>query len=172
MRLPFMHGFVNDRWAKCINVMLEKKKGVRKFHMLRIIGLVEADFNTALKIFFAKKMIQNAERTSLTEEQWGGRPGRTATEPALRKMLAFEYGRALFVTMALFANDAVACFDRMVPNLSTLVARKYGVASNVMRSHNMTIERMEHGVRTSHGDSVSFTEMVMSQVGIRINLVA
>ena len=90
--------------------------------MLRIIGLVEADFNTALKIFFAKKMIQNAERTSLTEEQWGGRPGRTATEPALRKMLAFEYGRALFVTMALFANDAVACFDRMVPNLSTLVA--------------------------------------------------
>ena len=66
------------------------KKGVRMIHMLRIIGLVEADFNTALKIFFAKKMIQNAERTSLTEEQWGGRPGRTATKPALRKMLAFE----------------------------------------------------------------------------------
>ena len=83
---------------------------------------MEADFNTALKIFFAKKMIQNAERTSLMEEQWGECPGRTATESALRKMLAFEYGHALFVTVALFANDAVACFDRMVPNLSTLVA--------------------------------------------------
>ena len=51
MRQSFMHGSVNDRWAKCINIMLEKKKGVQKIHMLRIIGLVEADFNTALKIF-------------------------------------------------------------------------------------------------------------------------
>lgn len=66
---------------------------------------------------FAKHLIANSENSNLTEEQWGGRPGRTATDPALRKMLAFEYGRALYVTIALFANDAVACFDRMVPNL-------------------------------------------------------
>lgn len=39
MRLPFMYGFKNDRWAKCIDVMLEKKKGVRKIHQLRIIGV-------------------------------------------------------------------------------------------------------------------------------------
>ena len=49
MRMPFMYGFMNDRWAKCIDVMLEKKAGERKIHQLRIIGLVEADFNTALK---------------------------------------------------------------------------------------------------------------------------
>ncbi|KAL7531035.1 hypothetical protein ACHAXR_003811 [Thalassiosira sp. AJA248-18] len=127
MRLPFMHGFVNDRWTKCVDVMLEKKKGIRQIHQMRIIGLVEADFNTALKLFFAKQMVANSERTTLTEEQWGGRPGRTATEPALRKMLSFEYGCVMYVTMALFANDAVACFDRMVPNISTLIARKYGV---------------------------------------------
>lgn len=145
MRLPFMYGFCNDRWAKCIDVMLEKKKGVRKIHLLRIIGLVEADFNTALKFFFAKQMVANSERTQLTEEQWGGRPGKTATEPALRKMLAFEYGRVLFVTIALFANDAVACFDRMVPNISTLVAMKYGISENIMISRNMAMKKMEHG---------------------------
>ena len=75
MRMPFMHGLCVARWAKCINVMLEKKKGVRKIHQLRIIGLVEADLNTALKLFFAKQMIKNSEVTELTEEQSGGRPG-------------------------------------------------------------------------------------------------
>ncbi|KAL7523469.1 hypothetical protein ACHAWF_003332, partial [Thalassiosira exigua] len=41
MRLPFMYGFKNDRWAKSLDVMLEKKPGVRRIHQLRIIGLVE-----------------------------------------------------------------------------------------------------------------------------------
>ena len=71
MRLPFMYGFKNDRWAKCIDVMLEKKAGVQRIHQLRIIGLVEADFNSALKIYFAKHMIANSEKSNLTEEQWG-----------------------------------------------------------------------------------------------------
>ncbi|KAL7547080.1 hypothetical protein ACHAWF_012997, partial [Thalassiosira exigua] len=66
--------------------MLEKNPGVRWIHQLRIIGLVEAGFNTAMKLFFVRHLIGNAEITPLTEEQWRGRPGRTAVEPALRKM--------------------------------------------------------------------------------------
>ena len=46
--LPFMYKFRKDRWAKSIDVMLKKKAGVRKIHLLEIIGLVEADFNTAV----------------------------------------------------------------------------------------------------------------------------
>ena len=76
MRLLFMHGFKNDQWAKCINVMNKKKPGVKKIHLLRIIGLVEADFNTALELYLAKHHISNLEKTKLTEVQWGGRPGR------------------------------------------------------------------------------------------------
>ena len=102
--------------------MLEKKPGVKKIHLLQIIGLVEANFNTALKLYFAKHLVLNSEKTDLTKEQCGGRPGQQATDPALQKMLSFEYGRALYVTMTLFANDATACFDRMVPNISVLVA--------------------------------------------------
>jgi hypothetical protein len=70
--LPFMYGFACERWLHAINVMLEKKKGIRNIHMLRIIGLIEADFNMALKFYFAYKMMENAERDGLTDEQWGG----------------------------------------------------------------------------------------------------
>ena len=34
MRLPFQYGFVNKRWCKATDVMLEKKPGVRKIHQL------------------------------------------------------------------------------------------------------------------------------------------
>ena len=61
MSLPFQYVFVNKRWCKAKDVMLEKKPGVRMIHQLRIIGLLEADFNTALKLIFARKMMWNAE---------------------------------------------------------------------------------------------------------------
>jgi hypothetical protein len=93
MSMPFEFGFVNNRWTKNIDVMLEKKKGVRKIHMLRIIALLEADFNTALKVIFARKMMWNAELAGLNEEQWGSRRDRMALDPAMRNMMMFEYGR-------------------------------------------------------------------------------
>ena len=68
-------------------------------------------------------------------------------------MLSFEYGRALYVTMALFANDAASCFDQMVPNISTLVACKYGMEPNVTIAQNLGMTDMEHSVLTKHGDS-------------------
>ena len=153
MSMPFRFGLPNDRWTKCIDVMLEKKLGVRQIHQLRLIGLLEEDFNTAFKIYFAKMMISNSELADLTEEQWGGRPGRTATDPAMRKLLAFEYGRAIYVTIALFANDAKACYDRMVPDISTIIARKFGVAPSIMKARNVVMEAMEHHVKTQHGIS-------------------
>ena len=73
--------------------MLEKKQGVRKINQLRIIGLMEADFNTALKLLFAKKMIYNAEQSGISGEQWKGRPNRTALDTAVRKILTLDYAR-------------------------------------------------------------------------------
>ena len=146
MRLPFIHGFKIDQWAKSIDVMPPKEVGIKNIYLLQIIGLVEADFNTALKLYFAKHLILNSEKTELTEEQWGGHPGQNPTDTALYKMLSFEYGRALYVTMALFGNGAAACFDRMVPNISTLVAHKYDMEPNVMITRNIVMADMEHSM--------------------------
>ena len=68
MSLPLRYGFVNKRWCWATDVMLEKKQGVRKIHQLRIIGLMEADFSTDLKLLFAKKMMSNAERSGISGE--------------------------------------------------------------------------------------------------------
>jgi hypothetical protein len=50
-------------------VMLKKKPGVVKnIHLLQIIGLVEAAFNTVLKLYFTKHLVSNSKKTELTKE--------------------------------------------------------------------------------------------------------
>ena len=85
MSTPFMYGFVNTRWSTVVDVMLEKKNGNRKIHHLRITGILEADFNTALKILFAEKLMPHAEIAGLHDGQSGSRQARSSTDPVLRK---------------------------------------------------------------------------------------
>jgi len=61
MSLPFMYGFVNVRWKQVINSMPEKKMGVQTIYVLHTIGTLEADFSTALKTLFLKKLMQFAK---------------------------------------------------------------------------------------------------------------
>ena len=95
MSLPLQYGFVNNRWCKATDVMLGKKPGVRKIHQLHIIGLLEADFNTALKLIFARKMMRNAETSGISEEQWGGCPNRTELDTACKKLLTLYFQEQL-----------------------------------------------------------------------------
>ncbi len=112
--------------------MLEKKTGVRKIHMLCIIGILEADFNTALKILFAKNLMAASEKTGLCDEQWGSRPTRTSTDAALRKMLTFEYGRYMKLTITIFSNEQTACFDRIWPEVTNAIAEVNGCDDPVL----------------------------------------
>ena len=57
---------------RLIDVMLDKKKEVRKIRTLRIIALLEGDFNTALKWFMASQMQSQAERNgTMSTDQYG-----------------------------------------------------------------------------------------------------
>ena len=55
--------------------------------------------------------------------------------------------------MSLFKNDAIACFNGMVPNIVTLVTRKYGMEPNVMIAYKIATADIEHSVCTKYGDS-------------------
>ena len=51
--------------------MPEKNKGVHWIHVLWIIGLLEADSNSALKFYFTNEMMGRSEKNGLLDdEQW------------------------------------------------------------------------------------------------------
>jgi ribonuclease HI len=151
--LPFVYGFANNRWTREIDVMIEKEEGVRHIHKLRIIGLLEADFNTALKFFFAKQMMSNAEQLDLSDEQWGGRKNRSSIDAAMLKLLTFECGRTMKQTVAGCYYDLTACFDRMYPETSNLIAQRFKVDKNLLEARALVIARMRRHVKTGLGTS-------------------
>ncbi len=66
-----------------IDMMLEKKPGVRNIHMLRIIGLVCPEFNTALSYFIGHLGQKNFKATQPMEEQHGSRRNRQSINTAM-----------------------------------------------------------------------------------------
>ena len=71
----------------------------------------------------------------------------------MQKLSTLDYARSTYKTIAMFANDGTACFDRMVPGVSSLIARKFGVLSAIMQCRNETIASLERNIRTGCGDS-------------------
>ena len=98
-------------------------------------------------------MMWNAETSGISNEQWGGRPNQTALDTACKKLLTLDYARTTYKTIVMFANDATACFDRMVPGVSLLIARTFGVSSSIMECRNATLASLECNIRTGYGDS-------------------
>jgi hypothetical protein len=151
--LPFMYGFVCNRWKKIIDCMLEKKAGVRKIHIMRIICLFEADFNTLLKFYFVKHVMPNAEKSGLSPDQWGGRNNRSAPACALRKLLAWEYARFTKTVLTSFLADLQSNFDCIMPDMSSIFLMKKGMPPEAAYSRAATMATLERSVRTATGTS-------------------
>ncbi len=80
--------------------MLEKKIGMHKIHSLWIIGLLKADFNPDLKLFFATELMEILKcSNSLSNEPLGLQYNRTTTDVAIVKLLTFECAHIKKITI-------------------------------------------------------------------------
>ena len=119
--------------------MLKKKMGVRETHLMCIIRLVEANFNTALKIMFAQKLMWQAEISGITPDQWGGCSNGSAPDYATRKLITWEMARHCKTLLESFFGDLASCFDRMMTKLSTIVAMKKCILRMTCHSRSTTV---------------------------------
>jgi hypothetical protein len=76
-----------------------------------------------------------------------------ALDPVMQNLMTFEYGRYTRVTIAMFAADLTACFDRMWPELGNLTSGKFGLEVAPMISRSKMIKQLKRSVRTGHGVS-------------------
>ena len=153
MSLPFQHGFSPSRWRQCLEVMLEKDAGNPLIHRLRIIVLLEADFNIALRIIWMRRLFPAAEKMGFVPEQWGSRKNRNSTDCATMKMLTFESCRHRRTWVAMMAMDAAACYDRILTYMSSLCERRHGLPKNACIAKGKTVFEMLRRVRTAYGES-------------------
>jgi hypothetical protein len=89
LNIAATHGRPFTRWQNIVSVMIEKKPGNYQLNKLRTIHLFEADSNWLLGMIFGRRMVHSAEHQNhLQEGQWGSRPGRSAHDALLHKILS------------------------------------------------------------------------------------
>ncbi len=79
MNASFQLGFSSQRSQSGIDVMLEKKAGVRQPEKLRAILLFEADYNTHAKVL--SRQVMAAAEKWLAPEQFGSRNKHSVWKP-------------------------------------------------------------------------------------------
>ena len=136
--------------------MLEKDVGEPFIHRLRLIVLLEADFNMALRLIWMKRLFCNAEADGFVAEQWGNRKDKSAMDCLTMKLLTCESVRIMRHRAALMAMDAAACYDRIITYLSNISERRYGLPKNACKTKGSAIFEMKRHVRTAFGDSAHF----------------
>ena len=154
MYIAVKSGTSINRWARAINVMLEKDPGNPCIHRLRIIHLFEADFNLYMKFQWGKRLVKRAVKHGLLNPgQFGSVPNHTAKEPILLTQLTNDNCRILKKDLARFDNDASACFDRIIVPLAMLAARRCGMSNESIKIHAETLQSMQYSVKTQFGVS-------------------
>jgi hypothetical protein len=151
--LPFLYGFTCERWKKFIDCILEKSPGVVEIHTVRIIILVEGQWNTALKHYYPRLLMSEAEATGIHGDQWGGRFGRTAPDLQLQKMMFWEYGRFARLTLGANYGDLQSCYDRIPAFFSNMAAQKKGMWKENCISRAVTLLGSKRHIKTAAGIS-------------------
>ena len=144
--------------------MIEKSEGVRKIHLMRIIGLVETDFNCVLKILYSDRLMANAETAGISTDQWGGRKNRDATTCATRGLLAFESARIMKQSSVACSVDAASCFDRVRLAYASVLCMKKRMTKSCCKCASQVVHNPLHFVKTSAGVSATYYRQEDSDV--------
>jgi hypothetical protein len=153
MSLPWKHGICIDRWLKVIDVMLSKDEGICRLHKLRIIQLIEADFNQCLLMLFTKPITHNMDKYEARSPcQWAQR-GQSCTSAVLYKILQIEDARIMHYSMSWMETDYAGCYDRIMPNVALINSQKFGATKSACRTLGKVWQGLQHHVKTANGVS-------------------
>lgn len=152
--LPFAFGFSHKRWQNSIHQMLQKTPGNPDITKLRIIQLVEADYNLYQKIKIGKEFMKyNEKNLSFPEEMHGGRSNKSTSDPIDSQRLLFDISRQNHTSLLSINLDAESCYDRMAPNFGTVSLSRLGLPTSCCIAMAKTQKNMSHKIGTIHGIS-------------------
>ena len=154
MIIPFKYAIIPMRWAKTVQVLLEKDIGNPWSNRLRIIELFDSQVNAGLQMLIGKRMVYNAlKRGQLHPAAYGSVPHRTAQDAILEKTMSLDLMRLNRSCGAMLDCDAKGCYDRIVAPLQSIASRRLGVPKNESIFFARFWRGCEHFVCTKFGIS-------------------
>ena len=132
---------------------------------LRIIQLFEGDFNAGLKYLIGRKLMHHMNDQGTHDvETFGSRTGKTAPEALQNLQIMFDHSRIWKIPTGIFFNDAIGCYDRIVPSLSDVAMQRKGCPKGITRCHTITQKNMVHRIRIAAGVSEGFLRFALKEL--------
>jgi hypothetical protein len=149
INLPIGRGFLPARWQVIVNTMLEKIEGKPWLHKLRVIHILEADYNLALKEIFGHQLMRNCElHGTLGDRQDGFRKGRSTIRTLLQNKLLNDYNKRLRINNFVGMTYISGCFDRILPSIISLINRRNGCPHEAVKTHANTLKHARYCLKT------------------------
>jgi hypothetical protein len=169
MWAAFEMGFTYSRWEQSWHCMIKKLKDPL-LPKLRIVQLFEGDFNAGLKFLIGKKMMRYMNDKNLHDpETFGSRSGKTAPEALTNLQLLFDHQRIWRQPISIIFNDAVGCYDRIIPTLCELAMRAKGCPKSIAQCHTLTQKGMIHRIRIATGISEGIIKFSLDNMEVVVN---
>ena len=168
MWAAFELGFTYKRWEQSWHCMIKKLKQPL-LPKLRIVQLFEGDFNAGLKYLIGKKMMTHMNEIGLHDnETFGSRTGKTAPEALMNLQLLFDHNRLWKLPIAILFNDAIGCYDRIIPTLCELAMRARGCPRGIAQCHTQTQKNMIHRIRIATGISEGIIKFALTNMKVTV----
>ncbi len=152
MNIPLKSNIVPSRWTNSVSFCLEKKPGQPQTNKIRIIHILEADYNGMMKAIWARRLVAHSEKIeAYPDSQYGSRPGRSAIDAATVKILSLETSKILFNVILLADNDASACYDRIISPISSIACQSTGMPAAAEQLHTNVLLQTKYRLKTSYG---------------------
>ena len=151
--IPIRTGYTPERWNQCTDSMLPKKADEWRPSKLRLTALLTPDYNHNNKLLGREAMKMAEKKKLLAPEQYGSRKNLSAAKHALNKRLVLDILRLQKRPGIICANDAKACYDRILHFAAYVSLRRAGLTKEATTSMIRPITRLSHRIRTAYGDS-------------------
>jgi hypothetical protein len=152
-QLPYQFGFSPEAWQTITDIEILKKAEVYEVELMRTIQLMHAEFNMNNKKLGRDVMSFAELCKALAAEQFGSRKNHQSILAVLNKRLTNDLLRQCRLAGVLCANDAKACYDRIVHSIAILSLRRVGLPLAPARSMFQTLQKSAHHVSTAFGVS-------------------
>jgi hypothetical protein len=118
--------------------------------------LYEADYNLVLGIKW-RQLVHHCEDNKLLHPSlYGARPGRGALEPVFVEELVNEITSLSRKPVIKNAEDATACYDRIIPGLGNVASRSHGLNRTIAIVQGKTLSEVRYHLKTQLGVTDEF----------------
>ena len=141
IELAYTHGILLNRWTTLWEALIPKKQ--RSYiHKFRNITLIEGDLQYLMKAIWSQAFMRAI--TPILNDSQNAVTGRVTQSSILGHRIALD---TIFVNgedCIIVENDAVNCFDRIIPIIAALAFLRMGLAAAIIQFYLTLLENARH----------------------------